>query len=224
MHALHWNARIPATDACSLSSADRGTFSAGRDPGLAHCPLRSKQGTNGRDECGCRQSTDGHRDSGNALQWHGRYADGSHVCISAFGIRYFHHIPHEIPGMLGHPMAGTILGVRILKLGVAYAHLRIKPLSEEGAVERLRFRSTEFKRALVDALIGIKPQGGTMMPCRLTIARLATGMFVDQEVRNRQGMLLAGKGQEITSALLIKIDNWAQAGLIVSELTVFAPL
>jgi hypothetical protein len=49
-------------------------------------------------------------------------------------------------------------------------------------------------------------------------------MFLDQEVRNRQGMLLAGKGQEISRAVLLKIQNWAQADLIGHELTVLVPL
>jgi response regulator RpfG family c-di-GMP phosphodiesterase len=133
-------------------------------------------------------------------------------------------IPTDIPGMLGDSMAETIIGARILKLAVAYDELRIKPLSEEGAIERLRFRSREFEPQLIDALKGIPPQGGVMVPCRLAIAKLVTGMFLDQEIRNRQGMLLAGNGQEITGAILIKIQNWAQAGLIDREFTVLAPL
>ena len=126
--------------------------------------------------------------------------------------------------MSGDSMAETILGAKILKLAVAYDDLRIKPLSEERAIECLRCRSEEFEPHLVDALNGLRPLGGQMVPCRLTIAKLATGMFLDQEVRNRQGMLLAGKGQEITRAILIKMDNWAQADLIDREITVLAPL
>jgi ActR/RegA family two-component response regulator len=133
-------------------------------------------------------------------------------------------IPHEIPSMRRECVAETIQGAKILKLAVAYDDLRIKPFSEERAIESLRYRDTEFERELIDALIGIKPPGGQMISCRLAIAKLATGMFLDQEVRNRQGMLLAGKGQEISRAVLLKIQNWAQASLIDHELTVLAPL
>jgi hypothetical protein len=72
--------------------------------------------------------------------------------------------------------------------------------------------------------MGIKAEGGEMISRRLAIPMLATGMFLDQEVRNREGMLLAGKGQEISRAVLLKIQNWAQAGLIDHEVTVLAPL
>ncbi|WP_158787943.1 response regulator [Granulicella sp. L46] len=133
-------------------------------------------------------------------------------------------IPREIPGMQAESVAETVLGARILKLAVAYNDLRIKRLSEESAIESLGYRDKEFDRELIDALIGIKAEGGEMISRRLAIPMLATGMFLDQEVRNREGMLLAGKGQEISRAVLLKIQNWAQAGLIDHEVTVLAPL
>jgi response regulator RpfG family c-di-GMP phosphodiesterase len=133
-------------------------------------------------------------------------------------------MPHEIPGIPRESVAETIRGAKILKLAVAYNDLRIQRVSAEGAIESLRYREKEFERELIDALIGIKPQGGGMISRRLIIPKLATGMFLDQEVRNRQGMLLAGKGQEISQAVLLKIQNWAQASLIDHELTVLTPL
>jgi hypothetical protein len=120
--------------------------------------------------------------------------------------------------------AETIQGARILKLAVAYDDLRIKPLSVDMAIERLRCRTSEFGPELIDCLAGIGPQGGAMELRRLAIPRLATGMFLDQEVRNREGMLLAGKGQEISRAVLLKIQNWAQAGLIDRQMNVLVPL
>jgi ActR/RegA family two-component response regulator len=132
-------------------------------------------------------------------------------------------MPTEILDMPQDSVAETIRGGVILKLAVAYDDLRLKPLSEEDAISRLHSRSKEFGRELLDALIGIRPQGGTMVQRRLAIAKLATGMFLDQELRNQQGMLLVGKGQEITRAVLIKIENWAQASLIDRELIVLTP-
>jgi hypothetical protein len=133
-------------------------------------------------------------------------------------------IPDEIPGMSAEGATGIIQGAKILKLAVAYDDLRIKPLPDEMVIERLRSRNREFGVELLDALVGIGAQGGEMVSRRVAIARLATGMFLDQEVRNRQGMLLAGKGQEISRAVLLKIQNWAQAGLIDHQLTVMVPI
>jgi ActR/RegA family two-component response regulator len=133
-------------------------------------------------------------------------------------------IPHEIPDMRNEWVSETIQGAKILKLAVAYDDLRIKTFSEDRAIESLRCREKEFGREFIDALTGLKPEGGQMMSHRLAIPKLATGMFLDQDVRNREGMLLAGKGQEISPAVLLKIQNWAQASLIDHELTVLAPI
>jgi hypothetical protein len=133
------------------------------------------------------------------------------------------HIPHEIPSLDNELVAEAVLGAGILKLAIAYNDLRIRRVSDERAVESLRYREKEFDRELLDALVGIKPEGGEMIARRIAIHGLSTGMFLDQEVRNPEGMLLAGRGQEISGAVLLKIQNWAQAGLIAHELTVLSP-
>jgi len=58
----------------------------------------------------------------------------------------------------------------------------------------------------------------------LSVVRLATGMIFDQELRNKQNMLLVAKGQEITEAVLLKVQNFSQAGLIEREVKVLAPV
>jgi hypothetical protein len=116
------------------------------------------------------------------------------------------------------------LGARILKLAVGFDHLRVKLASEEAAIARLGSRSSEFGRELIDALAGIKPVGGRMEARRLSTLKLATGMVLDQDIRNKQGMLLVAKGQEITGAVLIKLENFARAGLIDKEVQALIPM
>jgi hypothetical protein len=48
-------------------------------------------------------------------------------------------------------------------------------------------------------------------------------MILDYEVRSKEGMLLVAKGQEITHALRLKLDNYAKAGLIDREVMVHVP-
>ena len=126
-------------------------------------------------------------------------------------------IPSTIQDLPPQYVNETVLGAKILKLAVAFDDLRLKPLSEEYAIARLRQRDAEFSRDLVDALMGLKPQGGRVELRRVPVARLATGMLLDQEVRNKQGLLLVAKGQEITNAVLVKLKNFSQAGLIDRE-------
>jgi hypothetical protein len=49
-------------------------------------------------------------------------------------------------------------------------------------------------------------------------------MVLDQELRNREDLFLAAKGQEITRAVLIKLQNFARAGLIEAQVKVLAPM
>lgn len=132
-------------------------------------------------------------------------------------------IPAEVSELPAASMKETILSAKILKLAVAYDDLRMKPLSSDEAIGRLRGRVNEFDRELIDALHGIKLQGSAMELRRVAVLRLATGMVLDQEVRNAQDMLLFPKGQEITRAVLIKLENFSEAGLIEREVMVLVP-
>jgi two-component system chemotaxis sensor kinase CheA len=133
-------------------------------------------------------------------------------------------IPTEAPELPQVSMKETVLGAKTLKLAVAFDRLRIELSSEEAAVARLRSRNHEFERELLDALTGIRPVGRRMEPRRMSTVKLATGMVLDQEIRNKQGMLLVAKGQEVTAAVLIKLENFARAGLIDRDVQALVPM
>jgi len=48
-------------------------------------------------------------------------------------------------------------------------------------------------------------------------------MILDQEIRNHNGVLIVGNGQQITRPLMIKLDNFLRAGMIDKEVMVFVP-
>jgi hypothetical protein len=49
-------------------------------------------------------------------------------------------------------------------------------------------------------------------------------MIVEQEIRIAGGMLLVAKAQEITPALLIKLENRARAGQLEKEIMALVPM
>jgi hypothetical protein len=49
-------------------------------------------------------------------------------------------------------------------------------------------------------------------------------MVLDQDVRNKEGLLLVAKGQEINGAVLGKLENFARAGLIDKEIQALIPI
>jgi len=132
--------------------------------------------------------------------------------------------PQDVPQASAMPNGDLPLGAKMLTLAVAYDDLKMKGSSHVEALADLRLRK-DFDRKLVDALVDMKSEGGTTMELRkVPVSKLSTGMILQQEIRNRLGLLVVGKGQEITHALLMRLDNFAQARLIDNEVMVSVPL
>jgi ActR/RegA family two-component response regulator len=121
--------------------------------------------------------------------------------------------------------AATIgFGAKMLKLAVAVDNLTLKGLSEEKAIARLHERRAEFGPEMLAALAGIKPEGATMELRKLPLAKVRAGMFLQQEIRTKAGMLVVAKGQEVTHTLVIKLENFSLAGTIDKEVMVMVPV
>ncbi len=131
---------------------------------------------------------------------------------------------HDVPHGPTLPVDALVFGAKLLKLAVAFDDLRIQGLSEEDAIARLRHRTNDFGQDLVNALMDMKVEGGTMEPRKVSTTKLSAGMILLQEIRNKAGMLVVAKGQEITHALLIKLANFSRAGTIEKEIMALVPV
>jgi len=131
---------------------------------------------------------------------------------------------HKSAGAPAHPDLAIVLGAKVLKLAVALDNLKMRGLSDQDAIARLRDRRNEFAPELIDALTGIKPDTAQKELRKIQVSSLTTGMILDQEILTRTGMLVVPKGQEVTQALLIKLGNLASAGAIGKEIIVLVPL
>ena len=85
-------------------------------------------------------------------------------------------------------------------------------------------RTHKFDSTLTATLEDYKPESGTLQPRRIAAAKIAPGMVLDQDVFNRDGVLLIPKGQQVSPAMQVKIQNFANASLIDRELQVLAPI
>jgi len=133
-------------------------------------------------------------------------------------------VPAVVP-RLSEPYAKEIvLGAKILKLALAFDDLRMKHLSIEDAIGRLHSRRSEFERDLVDGLNDIVPPVAMMALRKVSTLKLAVGMIVEQEIKTAAGMLLVAKAQEITPALLVKLQNRARAKQLDREIMALVPM
>jgi response regulator RpfG family c-di-GMP phosphodiesterase len=116
-----------------------------------------------------------------------------------------------------------LLGAKILKLAVAFEELRFKCPSKSLALESLRDRSKEFESSLIDTLRDLPTDSADNQLCRVSTSRLRAGMILDQEIKNNQGVLVVAKGQELTSALIMRLTTYARATAIDKEVMAFVP-
>jgi FixJ family two-component response regulator len=122
------------------------------------------------------------------------------------------HVP-ELPASL------LAIGAKMLRVAVAFDNLRMRGVSNEEAVIRLRYRS-EFDRDLVDALADMKSDESKMELRKVPISMLTVGMILQQNVRNHDGLLVVAKGQEVTRPLLIRLEHFSDRRLIENEILV----
>ena len=132
--------------------------------------------------------------------------------------------PQTVPETPDAAPEALVFGAKMLKLAIAFDNLRMRGLSDEEAIATLRGRRNEFGPELIEALAGIKPESAKMEVRKVPASKLTTGMILQQEIRTLSGMLIVAKGQEITHALLIKLENFSRAGTIDKEIMALVPV
>lgn len=134
--------------------------------------------------------------------------------------------PESIPapeGIAPDDVSETLLGTKALRLALAFDELRTRGVDRDEAIRRLMARTRQFDAAIVGTLTDYTPDAGPLEPRRIAALKVVAGMVLDQDVFNRDGVLLIPKGQAISAAMQVKIQNFAQAFLIDRELQVLAP-
>ena len=127
-------------------------------------------------------------------------------------------------GLSGCTPKDLLLGARILKVAIAFAELSLKLSARAEILSQLRRRPKEFDSSLVDALVDLGSDGVERQLRKVPTSRLNPGMILDQEIRNKNGMLLVTKGQELTSALVMRIDSFFRAGVIEKDVMAYVPV
>lgn len=132
-------------------------------------------------------------------------------------------IPEFVSDVPVSSAKAIVSGAKILKLAVAFDCLRMRGFSAEDAIAALRDRRDEFGPTLIDVLGGMKLEGAGIESRKVPMAKLTSGMILQQEIRSGSGILIVTKGQEVTDALRIKLDNFSRAGSIDKEIMVLVP-
>jgi hypothetical protein len=119
--------------------------------------------------------------------------------------------------------ADLIFGANALRIAVAFDDLRVQGLSDEDAISNLLQRTAEFPTEMVALLRGLSTAGAPMLLRRVAASNLTPGMILPLEVRTLTGMLVVGKGQEVTPAVVAKLQNFSRLGVIEKEVLALVP-
>ena len=117
---------------------------------------------------------------------------------------------------------GIQFGAEILRAAIAYDDYKIRGLSDADAASELR-RNRRTNPRIMEALDTFTSVGGEAETKSMRIPDLTTGMILQEEVKNKAGLLLVGKGQEITYPLLVRLKNFHQRRAIADRVMVLVP-
>jgi hypothetical protein len=94
-----------------------------------------------------------------------------------------------------------------LRVAVAFDDLKSKGFDDAHALADLQL-DTALDQQAVHCLASLPPDSENMEYRTVRIEELTTGMILQEEIRTNIGMLLVGRGQEITYPLAVRLINF----------------
>jgi response regulator RpfG family c-di-GMP phosphodiesterase len=117
------------------------------------------------------------------------------------------------------------LGARILNLALDFDKLIEARLSSSQAFAEIRRRGNFYEQLAVAALREVVEASETMYEIReVNINDLAEHTILAEDIKGANGVLLVAKGQEMTSSLRVRLENFLLRGSIHYSVKVFVPI
>jgi response regulator RpfG family c-di-GMP phosphodiesterase len=117
---------------------------------------------------------------------------------------------------LGVPAGEQLpLASRILKVALDFDRGMSQQRSVQRTIASLRSDAGAYDPAVLDALSRAHDDGdSTLVPRDVTVDELVPGMVVFDDVVTDTGLLLVGRGMEVTSSLVQRLENFSDQGRI----------
>jgi response regulator RpfG family c-di-GMP phosphodiesterase len=120
-------------------------------------------------------------------------------------------------------LADARLGTQIIRAALNFDALLRKHHSRVEAAHYLTKSCPGLDKKVVEAMVELEPEKAGDGVHSLPISRLVHGMVLEQEVRTNTGLLVAAKGQEVTSLLILKLQNFLAKGAINDQVAISEP-
>lgn len=115
-------------------------------------------------------------------------------------------------------------GVEILQVTLAFDEFLRKGLSKTEAAHSLMQRYRRLDPRVFQALVEVEQQMEEIKVRPCSIEKLTVGMVLNEDMRTKDGQLLATRGQEVTVPLQLKLKNFHLKGAIASKISVGLPV
>lgn len=116
------------------------------------------------------------------------------------------------------------VGARILRVAIDFDVLETRRIDVPTIMDTLRSRKCAYDPQVLDALARVRDSGsprGELV--EVSTSELRSGMVLASDVRTSDGVLLVGRGQEVTSGLLERIRNFSTRAPIERTVSVIVP-
>jgi response regulator RpfG family c-di-GMP phosphodiesterase len=125
-------------------------------------------------------------------------------------------------GRGGGPTGEQIpLGARILRVAIDYDAFEARREPARDAIAELRRESGRYDPSVLDALeVVVTTDESDRQIEQIALADLRSGMVLASDLVADGGVLLCGRGQEITQRIVDRVRNWAEHYTIVEPISV----
>jgi response regulator RpfG family c-di-GMP phosphodiesterase len=121
-------------------------------------------------------------------------------------------------------VADMQMGANLLRATLAFDELVRKGVSESEAANRLCEEHKDFDPRILQALVESEAGKDQRQVHTCTLDQLSPfGMALAEELRTTTGVLLVAKGQEVTSALILKLRSFLEKGAIGHTVVISSP-
>lgn len=117
-------------------------------------------------------------------------------------------------GPVDHVTARDVipLAARVLHVAIDYDAFEARGVASRSAITTMRSESGRYDPDVLDVLERVVTRGDDANPIeQLPLSELRSGHVLAADLTTEDGVLLCGRGQEVTDRLLQRLENWARS-------------
>ena len=121
------------------------------------------------------------------------------------------HTPlRELPQVPTLDSSGLrLVGAQMLKAAIDFDGLRQKGLAPEDALDSMRREPGIYMPEILTAMTSIERAEAAHEILVLPVSKLEAGMILEENLRSDKGLLVLGKGQEVTATFVERLSNFS---------------